>query len=72
MLDNAATIADIPTRIVQGRYDIICPPISAWELHNALANSTLDLVPDGAHSPMDSGMASRLIAASEEFRDTAL
>ncbi len=72
VLENAAVISDIPTRIVHGRYDMICPPISAWELHKALAASTLTLVPDGAHSPMDFGMASELVRASDEFRDARL
>lgn len=72
VLDNAAVISHIPTRIVHGRYDTICPPISAWELHKALAASTLTLVPDGAHSPLDGGMTAELVSASDEFRDTAL
>jgi proline iminopeptidase len=72
VLDNAAVIAHIPTRIVQGRYDTICPPISAWELHKALSASTLTLVPDGAHSPVDGGMTAELIRASDEFRDNGL
>ena len=72
VLDNAPVISHIPTRIVHGRYDTICPPISAWELHKALSESTLTLVPDGAHSPMDRGMACELIRASDEFRDAAL
>ena len=72
VLDNAATISHIPTRIVHGRYDMICPPISAWELNKALAKSTLTLVPNGAHSPVDTGMATELVAASDEFRDAGL
>ena len=72
VLDNAAVISHIPTRIVHGRYDTICPPVSAWELHKALANSKLTLVPDGAHSPVDGGMTSELIGASDEFRDSGL
>ena len=69
VLDNAAVISHIPTRIVHGRYDMICPPISAWELNKALAKSTLTLVPDSAHSPLDTGMATELVRASDEFRD---
>ena len=72
VLDNARVISHISTRIVQGRYDTICPPVSAWELHKALAESTLTLVPDGAHSPVDGGMTAELINASDEFRDVAL
>lgn len=72
VLDNAAVISHIPTRIVHGRYDTICPPVSAWELHKALSASTLTLVPDGAHSPLDGGMTAELVKASDEFRDAAL
>lgn len=72
VLDNAAVISHIPTRIVHGRYDTICPPISAWELHKALGNSTLILVPDGAHSPVDGGMTRELIRAADEFRDSGI
>jgi proline iminopeptidase len=53
---------------VQGRHDIICPPVSAWELHKALPGSKLTIVPDGAHSPMDPGMAAALVQAAEEFK----
>ena len=72
VLDNAAVIGHIPTRIIHGRYDTICPPISAWELHKALPNSRLTLVPDGAHSPLDGGMTKELVAAADEFRDLGL
>ena len=72
VLDNAAVISHIPTRIVHGRYDMICPPISAWELNKALAESKLTLVPNGAHSPVDTGMATELVRASDEFRDAGL
>ncbi|MEO0998743.1 MAG: prolyl aminopeptidase, partial [Pseudomonadota bacterium] len=64
VLDNAGAMATIPCRIVHGRYDTICPPISAWELSKALPNSTLTLVPDGAHSPLDGGMTAELVKAA--------
>ncbi len=72
VLDNADVLSTIPTSIVHGRYDTICPPISAWQLHKALRKSTLKIVPDGAHSPMDPGMAIELVRASDEFRDAGL
>lgn len=72
VLDNAAAMADIPCRIVHGRYDTICPPISAWELHHALPNSTLQLIANGAHSPLDGDMTAALVAAADEFRDQGL
>jgi proline iminopeptidase len=69
VLDNASTITGIPLHIVQGRYDTICPPISAWQLHKALPGSSLTLVPDGAHSPVDGGMTAPLVEAANRFRD---
>ncbi len=68
VLDNADEIAALPCRIVHGRYDTICPPISAWDLHNALPNSSLTIVPDGSHSPLDGGMTAELVIAADKFR----
>ncbi len=69
VLDNANVIGHIPTRIIHGRYDTICPPISAWELDKALPNARLTLVANGAHSPLDGDMTKELVAAADEFRD---
>ena len=69
VLNNCNTIAHIPCHIVHGRYDTICPPVSAWDLHHALPNSSLKIVPDGAHSPLDGGMTQELVAASDACRD---
>lgn len=69
VLDNASVIKDIPLKIIHGRYDTICPPISAWDLHKALPDSELTLVPDGAHSPLDGGMTKELVAAADSMRD---
>jgi proline iminopeptidase len=68
ILDNCTKIANIPCRIVQGRHDIICPMISAWDLQKALEKSELRIVPDGAHSPMDKGMVHELVQATEDFK----
>jgi proline iminopeptidase len=68
ILDNAAKIAHIPLRIVQGRYDVICPLRSAWDLHKALPQSDLRIVQLGAHSPLDEGMADQLVQATDDFR----
>jgi len=69
LLDNIDKIRNIPCRIVQGRHDVICPPIAAWDLHNALPDSDLRIVPDGAHSPMEPGMTHELVQASEDFKE---
>jgi len=68
VLDNVHTIEHIPCRIVQGRYDVICPMISAWDLHKALPESDLRIVADGSHSPMSPGMIDELVQASEDFK----
>ena len=68
VLENVGDIADIPCHIVQGRYDVICPMLSAWELHKALPRSELKIVPDGSHSPMDESMATALIQVSEALK----
>ena len=68
VLNNCDTIAHIPCHIVHGRYDTICPPISAWQLHRSLPDSELTIVPDGAHSPMDGGMTKELVRASDACR----
>lgn len=69
VLANCDKIAHIPCHIVHGRYDTICPPISAWQLHQALPDSRLTIVADGAHSPMDGGMTKELVSASDACRD---
>ncbi len=69
LLEQIHRIRGIPCRIVQGRHDVICPPVSAWDLHKALPDSDLRIVPDGAHSPLDTGMIHELVQASEDFKE---
>jgi proline iminopeptidase len=68
LLEHAGVIKNIPLRIVQGRYDVICPVISAWELHKAIPKSELVIVPDGSHSPLDPGMVNELVRGTEDFK----
>ena len=70
ILDNVDKIRHIPCRIVQGRYDVICPVEAAWDLSKALPGSDLRIVPDGSHSPLDAGMIHELVQASEDFKKT--
>ena len=65
ILDNARQIAEIPCHIVQGRFDTICPATSAWDLHKSLPGSHIEIVPNGAHSPLEDAMSGRLIEAIE-------
>jgi proline iminopeptidase len=67
LLDNCSKIKHIPTIIVQGRYDVICPMVSAWELYKALPQSELFVIPDAGHSAFEDGNARALAAATDRF-----
>ncbi len=61
------TLANIPTHIINGRYDLICPMITAFELHKAMPHAVLTIVPDAGHSFRDPGMGGAIIGASQEL-----
>lgn len=65
ILDNAHKLAGIPLTIVQGRYDAICPPISAWELAEAVPHARLKMVPVAGHSAFEPAIQHELICASD-------
>lgn len=67
ILHNASLISEIPTVIVQGRYDVVCPPRSAWELHKALPKSQLIMVPDAGHSMGEVSIARELVYATDSI-----
>ncbi len=69
LFEDAFKIKEIPTIIVQGRYDVICPIKSAWELHKLLPNSKLEIIPDAGHSCSEPGIIDGLVRATDEFRD---
>jgi proline iminopeptidase len=69
LLRNVDRIRHIPTVIVQGRYDIVCPMISAWELHRAWAEAELIVIPDAGHSMTEPGIRSALIDATDRYGD---
>lgn len=61
-------LAAIPTVIVQGRYDMVCPPITAWELSQAMPHAEFHMIADAGHSAMEAGTTSALVAATEKFK----
>ncbi|PAX52405.1 prolyl aminopeptidase [Brunnivagina elsteri] len=69
LLKNVDKIRNIPSVIIQGRYDIVCPMISAWELHQAWREAELIIVPDGGHSMSEPGIMSALIDATDRFTE---
>ncbi|MCX7979007.1 MAG: prolyl aminopeptidase, partial [Bdellovibrionaceae bacterium] len=68
ILENIGRIRHIPGWIVQGRYDMVCPARSAWELHRAWPESKIEIVPVAAHAASDPGIRSALIKATDEAR----
>lgn len=69
MLQTATTLlVRIPTTIVQGRYDMVCPPQTAWELAQALPHARLVMVPDAGHSAMEPGTCAALLQATEQYK----
>ncbi|MEW8473991.1 MAG: prolyl aminopeptidase [Candidatus Thiodiazotropha endolucinida] len=67
LLLESDRLADIPGVIVQGRYDLICPMTSAWELHRAWPGSELKVIGDAGHSAAEPGIRSALIEATDRF-----
>jgi proline iminopeptidase len=67
LLTQCDRIRHIPTVIVQGRYDVVCPMVSAWELHQALPKAEFIVVPDAGHSMTEPGIRSALIDATDRF-----
>jgi proline iminopeptidase len=67
LLDHADTIRDIPVIMVNGRFDVICPPGNAWKLKSRLANAKLVLVGDAGHSMSEPGNERAQVQAFREF-----
>jgi proline iminopeptidase len=65
---NIAKIRAIPGVIVQGRYDVVCPAKSAWDLHRAWPEADLRVVPDSGHAASEPGIVHELIEATDRFR----
>ncbi len=68
LLRNAHRLKGIPAVIVQGRYDVVCPARSAWDLHRAWPEADLRIVADAGHSAFEPGIAHELIEATDRFR----
>ena len=67
ILRDMPRIRHIPGVIVQGRYDLVCPATSAWDLHRAWPESELKLVPDAGHSAFEPGIVHELVCATDRF-----
>lgn len=72
-IDGEAVLAackelSIPTYIAQGRYDMVCPPQTAWQLKLAMPHAEFTMVADAGHSAMEDGTCNALIKATEAFK----
>lgn len=67
LLRDIDTIAHIPGVIVQGRYDVVCPMRSAWDLHRAWPSAELHIVDDAGHASFEPGIKHHLITATDTF-----
>lgn len=69
LIANAGLLRDIPCTLVQGRYDICTPPVTAWDLHRAWPESDLRMVPDAGHAMSETGIVAELVAATERYKN---
>src|ERR1700733_1836597 len=68
LIDDVPRIRHIPTTIVQGRYDVVCPATSAWDLHRAWPEADFRIVPDAGHSAFEPGNIHELVTATDRYR----
>ena len=67
LLNNIDKIRTIPAVIVQGRYDVVCPAQTAWDLHQAWPEADLRIVPDAGHSAFEAGIVHELVVATDRY-----
>jgi proline iminopeptidase len=68
ILDDVHRIRHIPCEIVHGRYDVVCPVESAWELKKAWPECSLHITPDAGHAAKEPGTSRKLVEIMERFK----
>lgn len=68
LLDQVNSFRHIKATIVQGRYDVVCPMISAWDLHKNWPEADFKIIQDAGHSAYESGITHELILATEKYK----
>mgnify|MGYP006209600933 FL=1 len=68
LINNVHKIEHLPAVIVQGRYDVVCPPFSAYRLHQAWPSARFKMIEDAGHSAFEAGISSALVKATEAFK----
>lgn len=72
LIENARILRGIPAVIVQGRYDVCTPMMTAWDLHRAWPEADFVVVSDAGHAASEPGIATALRAATDRFADDAV
>lgn len=70
LLKNVHKLHGIPATIVQGRYDAVCPIVSADDLHQAWPQAEYIIIDDAGHSAWEPGIQSALVRATDQFKTT--
>jgi proline iminopeptidase len=68
LLDNVKRLRSIPAVIIQGRYDAVCPAVSAHDLHRAWPEAEFIIVPMAGHAAWENGICTALVGAMERFK----
>jgi proline iminopeptidase len=68
LINEAHRLKHIPGVIIQGRYDVVTPPVTAWDLHKAWPEADFVMVADAGHTATEPGIASALVEATDRFR----
>ena len=68
LIRNAPRLREIPSVIVHGRYDVVCPVKNAFDLHAVWPEAELKIVPDAGHAVDEPGILRELLAATEKFK----
>lgn len=71
LLEGVAAIRHIPTVIIQGRYDLVCPLENAWDLHRVWPEAEFQIIADAGHSAYEPNTCRALVAATDRFSGPA-
>lgn len=68
LLNGVDRIRNLPAVIVQGRYDVVCPMTTAWDLHRRWPEAEFEVIRDAGHSAGEPGIVDALVRATDRFR----
>lgn len=68
LIRNVGRITHLPAVIIQGRYDVVCPALSAWRLHEAWPQANFQMIEGAGHAAFEPGIVAALVAATERYK----